>query len=213
MQTVTKIAIFSSDKALRGDFVAARCDSMALVHSASDYCDAVENIERLDIDVALIDTDIEALAALACIRDLRRKSPQLKIIAFSGRSDPASVFDTLSAGAEGYLLKPISMDTCSSAVDEILAGGAPMSAQIARLVVKSFFSADPEPEKLGLSRRELDVLSALAEGLPYKQIADELKMGMGTVRTHIRHLYKKLGVHSRTEAVVMFLGRGRPQSL
>ncbi len=87
-----------------------------------------------------------------------------------------------------------------------------MSGRIARLVVKSFSSTDSEAEKLGLSRRELDVLSALAEGFAYKQIADELKMGMGTVRTHIRHLYKKLGVHSRTEAVVIFLGRGRPKS-
>jgi DNA-binding NarL/FixJ family response regulator len=120
--------------------------------------------------------------------------------------DSEKIFRALAAGASGYLLKRQRPEELLAAIREVVAGGAPMSTSIARKVVKSFQSAPPRgTESPELSPRELEVLQALAQGLAYKQIADQLNVSIHTVRNYIRRVYEKLHVRSRTEAVVKFL--------
>ena len=119
--------------------------------------------------------------------------------------DTRSIFPALAAGANGYLLKHFVADRLIESIQEVLSGGAPMSAPIARMVVKSLQSKGTTEEEVQLTSREREVLDGLARGLAYKQIADELDISMGTIRTHIERIYEKLHVHNRTDAVVKYL--------
>jgi len=120
----------------------------------------------------------------------------------------------LQAGASGYLLKRSTPTEIVQAIEQLHAGGSPMSPEIARKVVSFFHRSSPQPAELKqLTARELEILTELSQGYLYKEIADRLKIGLETVRTHVHHIYEKLHVQSRTEAVVKFLqqdGRGGP---
>lgn len=154
----------------------------------------------------LVFYDHDDSQAVEQIGKLRNQLPDLRVAVVSERCDEEGVYEALSTGIDAYLVKPVSKDQFQSALREINAGGSPMSPPISRMLMRSFRKEGRGLVEFGLSGREMEVLAALADGLAYKQIASELQMGMGTVRTHIRHLYKKLGVHSRTEAVVKYLG-------
>ena len=123
--------------------------------------------------------------------------------------DNDRIFQSLAAGAVGYLLKSTSPSEILEALVDVKNGGAPMSAQIARKVVQSFHKPEDSTKKLEkLTDREQEILSLLASGYMYKEIADELFISMDTVKTHIRHIYEKLQVRTRTEAVVKYLDKG-----
>jgi DNA-binding NarL/FixJ family response regulator len=120
-----------------------------------------------------------------------------------------NVFDALCAGACGYLLKDIEPSRLLAAIREVYEGGAPMSPEIARRVVSMFQRfTPPKVEHSGLSVRELEVLTMLSEGDSYKTCADRLAISIDTVRFHVRHIYERLHVHSRTEAVIKALRKG-----
>jgi DNA-binding NarL/FixJ family response regulator len=119
--------------------------------------------------------------------------------------DPEEIFNALSAGAIGYLLKNRSPEDLLNAVRDAHSGGSPMSSQIARKVVQFFQNRGPAGEAESLSERELEVLDLLAKGFLVKEIADRTGLGYGTVRTYIRRVYEKLHVHSRTQAVAKYL--------
>ena len=131
----------------------------------------------------------------------------MQIIMLTVYGDNDQIFDALVAGASGYLLKRVTPEKLLEAIKEVHGGGAPMSSFIARKVVASFKTLKGK-EKQGhdvhLAPREQMVLEHLAKGMTYKQICGELDMSIGTIRTHIRHIYEKLQVHSRTEAVVKY---------
>lgn len=165
----------------------------------------VDEIARLQSG-DLILFDFEDLESVERINELRCQMRGLKVVVLTGAFEREKVFKALEFGIDGYLVMPLSQDQMVSAIGEAILGGAPMSTRVSSLVVRSFHKKETELAELGLTGREREVLAGLAEGFPYKQLASELQMGMGTVRTHIRHLYKKLGVHSRTEAVVRYLG-------
>jgi len=120
--------------------------------------------------------------------------------------DSDSVFDSLQAGATGYLLKQSSADQIREAIRDVMTGGAPMNAAIARKVVQHFSQHRPAAEVAALSMRERQVLDALSRGQRYKEVADTLGISMDTVRTHVKEVYRKLHVNSRAEAVLK-LGR------
>ena len=134
-------------------------------------------------------------------------APKIQILMLTVYEDTDKIFKALSAGASGYLLKRSDPAKLLEAIREVHAGGSPMSGPIARKVVQSFQQGPPETrESDSLSARERQVLECLAKGYAYKQIGDELGVSMDTTRTYIRRIYEKLHVHSRTEAVVRFLG-------
>ena len=120
--------------------------------------------------------------------------------------DSDKIFQALAAGASGYLLKRVSPARLLEAIQEVRDGGSPMSGSIARQVVQSFYRLGKAKDESGnLSAREQEILQLLTEGFLYKEIADRLGIGKETVRTHVRHIYEKLQVRTRTEAVVKFL--------
>ena len=159
-------------------------------------------------DVVLMDIKLPGMSGIDCIRELKRLLPQAQILMLTVVEDHDRIFRSLAAGASGYLLKKTSPAKLLEAIREVHEGGSPMSSQIARRVVEEFqkpVAAEDPTQKLG--KREMEVLQFLAQGLLYKEIAERLGMGMGTVRAHIHHIYEKLHVRSRTEALLKIFPR------
>jgi DNA-binding NarL/FixJ family response regulator len=158
-------------------------------------------------DVVLMDINMAGMDGIECVRRLKTLAPQIQILMLTVYEDTEEIFKALAAGATGYLLKRLEPDELLQAIRDVLAGGSPMSNSIARKVVASFQEANQAGEKQNLlSSREQMVLDCLAKGLAYKQIADQLNISINTIRTHLRHIYEKLHVQSRTEAVAKYLG-------
>jgi DNA-binding NarL/FixJ family response regulator len=157
-------------------------------------------------DVVLMDINMAGMDGIECVRRLKTLLPQVQIVMLTVYEDPEQIFKALAAGATGYLLKRLEPDDLLQAIRDVYAGGSPMSNSIARKVVASFQEANQAGEKQNLlSPREQAVLDCLAQGLPYKQIADRLGISINTIRTHLRHTYEKLHVQSRTQAVAKYL--------
>lgn len=149
-------------------------------------------------DVLLMDIQLPGMSGIEGVRRLKKILPDLDVIMLTIHDDDKRVFDSLCAGACGYLVKTTPPAKLLEAIKEVHAGGAPMSANIARLVIRSFQkSSDPN-----LSLREQEILSLLCQGKSYKMIAEALHISKGTVHSHLKKIYKKLEVNSMTEAVV-----------
>jgi DNA-binding NarL/FixJ family response regulator len=168
---------------------------------------ALERVPHEVPDVLLMDINMPEVDGIECTRLLKIAVPGLQVLMLTVYEDTDRIFKALSAGASGYILKRTAPAKLLEAIREVHAGGSPMSGPIARKVVQ-FFQAGSPAKKEGdeLSARERQVLQLLAQGYAYKQIGDELGVSMDTTRTYIRRIYEKLHVHSRTEAVVRFLG-------
>lgn len=149
-----------------------------------------------------MDLYLPGRSGIECVAQLRRLLPVAQVIMLTVDEDAERVFESLRAGATGYLVKHTAPEEILEAIAQVQRGGAPMSSHIARMVVTAFRnpvkSQVPLPE---LSGREVDVLRLLARGFRSKEIADELGIGTGTVNTHVRHIYEKLHVRARAEAV------------
>jgi DNA-binding NarL/FixJ family response regulator len=157
-------------------------------------------------DVVLMDINMPGMDGIECVNQLKVLAPQIQIMMLTVYEDTERIFKALAAGATGYLLKRLEPEELLQAIRDVHAGGSPMSNSIARKVVASFQAAHRAGEKQNLlSQREQSVLDCLAEGLAYKQIADQLGISINTIRTHLRHIYEKLHVQSRTEAVAKYL--------
>lgn len=175
------------------------------------FASAEEAIEKLPLrppTVVLTDIKLPGLSGIDCIGRLCTRLPAVSFVILSTYDQDESVFDALRAGAVGYLVKSRVADGLGEAVRLAAAGGSPMSPAIARRVVRFFAQVQPQKrsELPGLTPREMEVLAPLAKGLRYKEIADQLAIGEETVRTHLRNIYAKLHVTSRTEAVARYLG-------
>jgi DNA-binding NarL/FixJ family response regulator len=168
--------------------------------------EALQKIPRLLPDVALMDIHLPNLSGVDCTRRLKDLCPSVQILILTVYEDNERIFGALQAGASGYLLKRADPADILRAIQEVKQGGAPMSSQIARRVVQSFRN-DPAntPKVEGLSQREEELLRHLSKGYSTKEIADRLSVSVNTVRTHLHHIYSKLHVRSRTEAVVKYL--------
>ncbi|HEV2210362.1 MAG TPA: response regulator transcription factor [Verrucomicrobiae bacterium] len=178
-----------------------RCISM--------YGSAEAALQHLPADrpeVVLMDINMAGLNGIECVRRLKAVAPQLQVVMLTVYDDDEQIFKALAAGATGYLLKRHDPQELLQAIRDVQAGGSPMSNSIARKVVASFQTARQVGQKQHLlSAREQAVLDCLAEGLAYKQIGDQLGISINTIRTHLRHVYEKLHVQSRTEAVAKYL--------
>ncbi len=156
-------------------------------------------------DVVLMDIDLPGMNGVECVRKLKTVLPDIRVVMLTVYDNPEKIFDALSAGALGYLLKKRVPEELLTAVRDAYSGGSPMSSQIARKVVQFFQNFPPANEVESLSTRELEVLDLLAKGFLVKEIADRTRLGYGTVRTYIRRIYEKLQVHSRSQAVAKYL--------
>lgn len=167
---------------------------------------ALAELPAIAPDVVLMDLNLPGISGVECTARLKASVPRTLILVLTVYGESELIFDALRAGASGYLLKRTTPQQLLEAVREAMAGGAPMSPEIARQVVESFRRTSPVSRgENDLTGRERDVLALLSEGLSDKEIATRLNVGYETVRSHMKHIYDKLHVHSRTEAVVKFL--------
>ena len=159
-------------------------------------------------NVVLMDIHLPRLCGIDCVRKLKAIEPDLLVLMLTAYEDDDLIFQALKAGANGYLVKQTPPSEILAAIEEVHEGGAPMSSNIARKVIQSFHSAGPNEPTETLSPREREILDLLARGYTNKEIADLLSIAFQTVHTHVRNIYSKLHVRSRTEAVAKYL---RPQ--
>ncbi len=169
--------------------------------------DALRDIPGENPDVVLMYINLPGMNGIQCVAKLKRHQPNLQVLMLTTYDDGDLIFDSLRAGANGYLLKNMRREEIVQAVQQVHAGGAPMSLQIARKVINHFHKLKPDSELEQLTARELEILRLLAKGHMYKEIADKLAISMSTVRTHVTAVYEKLHVHSRTEAAMRLAGR------
>jgi DNA-binding NarL/FixJ family response regulator len=172
--------------------------------------DAGPEVRRLEPDVLLLDIGLPGVSGIEGARRFRADMPDVQILMLTVFADSAHVFEALCAGANGYLLKDTPPDKLLEAIRDVHEGGAPMSPSIARSVLQTF-RLSPGPaasEEAKLSAREREVLGWLAEGYSYHAAAGQLGISIDTVRAHVRKIYEKLHVHTRSEAVLKAMRRG-----
>ncbi len=169
----------------------------------------IEEFDTLNMDVVLMDINMPGKSGIECVKECKPKKIEVQYLMISVFDHPEFIFNSLCAGATGYITKSSRSEEIVDCIRNIHNGGAPMSANIARLVVDSF-AQGPSKKKddlvASLSKRECEILDGLSQGLIYKEIATQLFISPETVRTHIRNIYEKLQVNSKMEAVNKFKG-------
>lgn len=207
---MTKVAIVEDSPTLRqylveliGGTPGHRC-----VCACASAEEALVKIPAADPNVVLMDIHLPGESGISCTAQLRQKLPDLQVIMLTVYKDIKVIFQALKAGACGYVLKRSDEKEIMQAIAEVRAGGAPMTSEIARMVVRSFMEtpkiSGPD-ETRELSDREMQILALLAEGFANKEIATRLDISNATVRTHLMHIYEKLHVRCRTEAAAKYL--------
>ena len=170
--------------------------------------EALAELPAVKPEVVVMDIQLPKMDGIDCVRRLKALLPGTQVLMLTVYEDSDRIFKALLAGASGYLLKSVSSEELVAAVRDIKTGGSPLNTLIARKVVQFFQTQPPAPNSgARLSSREEEVLALLAKGLYYKQIADMLGVTMDTIRKHCHHIYEKMHVSSRTEAVVKYLER------
>ncbi len=168
--------------------------------------EALAHIPSQNPDVILMDINLPKMNGIDCVRKLKRLIPSTQILMLTVYEDSDKIFNSLLAGASGYLLKRARQADILEAIADVHRGNSPMAGHIARKVVQFFNQRGSTTEELDrLSVRERQVLEQLAQGVPYKRIADTLSVSIDTVRMHIKGIYGKLHVHSRGEAVAKYM--------
>lgn len=186
-------------------------DGYSCIAAYSNCEDLLDVVEKLNIDVILMDIDLPGISGIEGIKRIKKISNDILILILTVYDENELIFEALCAGASGYLVKKTPPAKLLDAIKEAYEGGAPMTSNIARKVVDFFQKNKPlekESENISLTKREREVLSGLVDGYSYKAIADKLNISVDTVRFHFRNIYKKLHVHSQSEAVVKALKEG-----
>jgi len=189
-------------------------DGYRLLGSFSSAEEAIEKIPALSPQVVLMDINLGGMSGIECVRQLKPMHPDILYMMCTVYEEDEKIFEALSAGANGYILKKTAPGKLLEAIRELSEGGAPMSSQIARKVVTAFrgksVADGPVQEDKSiniLSSREREILEHLSKGLLYKEIANNLFISPETVRKHVYHIYEKLHVNNRVEAVNKYFGR------
>ena len=209
-EPITDVAIVEDNAALGNGL-------RKIVESASDFrCvgvwtsaeDALKKIDAFRPQVVLMDINLPGMSGIEATARIKQHLPEMQVIMVTVYRDHDQIFAALKAGASGYLLKRSTPEEVRQAIRDVRSGGAPMSAEIARRVVEAFHQPVKTPgsaaEDVKLSKRETEILELLTKGLANKEIADRLAISVETVRVHLRRVYEKLHVHSRTEAAMKF---------
>jgi len=202
-----RVAMVEDDAGLR-QLVAewlGRESDMRVVAEFGDTETAVARMASHKPDVVLVDINLPHQNGIECVRQLKPLLPAAQFVMVTVYEDTDLIFQALTAGATGYLLKRSVGEDLAPAIREVHAGGSPMSGQIARKVVRCFHSTiSTVPVTALLTEREKQVLKLLVEGQLYKEIAEAMGCGLGSVNTYIRRIYEKLHIHSRKEAIDKF---------
>ena len=170
--------------------------------------EALYDIPKLKPDIVIMDINLPGINGIECIRQVKDKSPKTQFMMFTVYENDEKVFEALKAGAAGYLLKNTGLVQLIESLKELHNGGSPMSANIARKLVTVFREQQKEAAPVEiLSHRENEILQLLAKGLLYKEIAEKISISVSTVRQHIHHIYEKLHVQNRTEAINKAFGK------
>ncbi len=203
-----KVAIVEDDAGIRASLAALirRAPEFKLTGDYPDADAALKAIPEKPPNVVLMDINLPGMNGVECVRQLKAALPAVQFLMLTVYEDSDSLFRSLKAGASGYLLKRTASARLLEAIQDVHAGGAPMTPQLARRVVQ-FFSkpAEGDSTMAHLTPGERDFLDQLANGYAYKEIADRMNISIDTVRSYVRTVYEKLHVHSRTEAVVKYL--------
>jgi len=203
-----KVAIVEDNTGVREGWsrLLEKTAGFRLVCACADAETSLVELPRWRPDVVLMDINLPQMSGIECTARLSMSLPKARILMVTVYQDDDSIFRALQAGASGYLLKRSSGAELLRAIREVMTGGAPMSGEIARRVIRSFqkptAAIEPEAE---LTPREMDVLGWVAKGLASKEVADVLGISTNTVSIHLKHIYSKLHVCSRTEAAVKYL--------
>lgn len=211
-QSPITVSIVDDDSGLRESIIGYLKKAGAF-QFVSQYTCAEDALCRLPADkpdVVLMDIKMEGMDGIECVRRLKAQMPDIQVIMLTVFEDSELIFDALKGGASGYLLKRQPPEKLIEAIREVVDGGSPMSAPIARKVVQLLQSSSIRRQSGGgnrvqLSGREREVLDQLAAGQGYKQTAESLGVSIHTVRSYVRRIYEKLHVHTRPEAVAKYL--------
>lgn len=167
-------------------------------------CDQVlKDMETCRPDLVLMDIEMPGVNGLEGVKLIKRAYPEIKVIMQTAFDDDEKIFEALKNGAEGYILKTATVTQIAQSIDEVINGGAAMTPSIALKVMRYFSQRNTTAESYELTPREMEVLKYLAEGLPYKMIADKISVSYFTVNNHVKKIYKKLHVNSLAEAVAL----------
>jgi DNA-binding NarL/FixJ family response regulator len=207
----TRVTIFEDNNSLRQSLfqLINGSQGFSCVGAFEDCLDLLKNIEQTKPDVVLMDIEMPGINGIEAVRILREKYPDLKILMQTVFEDNEKIFNSILAGASGYILKNTSPARFLDFIKETHEGGAPMSPSVATKVMKMVVEQSPssKPNNFDLSEREKEILSCLVKGMSYKLIADACFISIDTVRGHIRNIYEKLHVHSKGEAIVKAIKR------
>ena len=186
-------------------------DGYKLAGSCINGEEAIINIPLMKPMIVLMDINLGGISGIEAVRILKEEMPEVLFMMCTVYEEDEKIFEALNAGASGYILKKTPPDKLLAAIKELYEGGAPMSSQIARKVVQTFQNKTSSVVSVnslqGLSKREREILESLSKGLLYKEIADVLFISPQTVRKHVYHIYEKLHVGNRIEAVNKYFGR------
>ena len=178
-------------------------EEIQIYHNAED---AIQFLTEFPADVVLTDIGLPKANGIAAIKSIKEKCPDTQFCMFTVFEDNDKIFDSIKAGAKGYILKNSDPDTIIKSIRELYNGGSPMNPEIARKIIDAFAIARPTQKAvdLPLTKREKELLELLSKGLLYKEIAQELGITIGTVKQHIHKIYDKLQVNNKTEAINLF---------
>jgi DNA-binding NarL/FixJ family response regulator len=204
----SSVVIVEDDRGVRDnlELLLRSDDTLSFAGAFASAEVALSELPALRPDMAIMDINLPKMSGIECVARLKQRLPQLQVLMLTVYDDGDNVFRALKAGANGYLVKRDAGQKLLEALHEIRRGGAPMSGHIARKVVQYFHRVDISDSEIGsLTPRECEILDLFVSGLIVKEVADRLGIGQETVRTHVNHIYQKLHVCSRTEAVVKYL--------
>ena len=205
-----QVALVEDDPNLRAN-LSAMLNSSAGFQCQATYPDgkaALRGIPANRPDVVLMDINLPGMTGVQCTAQLKAILPKTLFLMLTAYENSDLIFESLRSGASGYLMKNTLPDEIIQSIEQVCAGGSPMSMQIARKVVSHFQGIkQPSAEFEKLTAREKEILSLLAKGFLYKEIAEQLKISLHTVRGHAHLVYEKLHVQSRSEAIIKFLGQ------
>ena len=207
-ELMIKVALVEDQAAMRRnlELMLRRATGVKCVCACSSAEEALAEIPRHRPDVILMDINLPGASGIECTARLKQLLPNVQVIMLTVYRDTASIFNALKAGACGYLLKRAAPAEVLEAITSIRTGGAPMTSEIARKIVTAFQSPAPNPtDAVALTEREIEILELLSQGRVSKEIADQLAISYNTVRVHTTHIYEKLHVRSRSEALLKFM--------
>jgi len=207
---IKKVAIVEDDPGLREQLaqILGAARDVRFVGACVSGEEALDRIHVLQPDVVLMDIKLPGMSGIDCVPHLKRSLPSLQIIMLTVYEDSERIFRALKAGADGYLVKSSPPEVLLEAIDDVRRGGSPISSHIARKVVRHFHLVGPSQEESeNLSPREQEVLNLLSAGYLYKEISDQLGIGIETVRTYVKNICEKMHVRNRVEAVARHGGK------